>query len=111
MHQGKGKMTEAQKEWTSARDELVRSVAALGFPEELGNEIARNLGSPKAMYRMMAYLDNVRPKKVELVVDEMLAIRSEIETWREKKASQEAQAGYSAWLDSEERWQSTEDGD
>ncbi len=98
MHQGKGKMTEAQKEWTSARDELIRSVTALGFPEELGNEIARNLGSPKAMYRMMAYLDNVRPKKVELVVDEMLAIRSEIETWREKKACEEANCAYNEML-------------
>ena len=38
--------------WRNARDELVRSVVSLGFPKELGNEVARNLGSPKAMERI-----------------------------------------------------------
>ena len=33
-----------------------------------------------------------------MLVDEMLAICAEIETWREKKESQEAQARYNAWL-------------
>lgn len=72
-------MTADQREWAYARDELVRSVVELGFPEELGNEIAKALGSPKAMRRMNSYLYNVKPKSVELVVDEMLAIRSEID--------------------------------
>lgn len=78
-------MAAGQAEWTEARDGLVRAVRDLGFPEELGNEIAKNLGSPKAMGRMTAYLHHVKPKKVELVVDEMLAIRSETEAWRKKK--------------------------
>ncbi len=43
---------------------------------------------------MTVYLKNVKPKTVELVVDEMLAIMSEIEAWREKKSSQEANAAY-----------------
>jgi hypothetical protein len=38
-----------------------------------------------------------------MIVDEMLAIKAEIDAWREKKESQEAQAGYSEWLRSEER--------
>ena len=33
-----------------------------------------------------------------MIVDEMLAITSEIDAWREKKESEAAQAGYSAWL-------------
>ncbi len=33
----------------------------------------------------------------------MLAIKSEIEAWREKKESRDAQAAYSAWLRSETR--------
>lgn len=98
MSQENKKLTAEQREWVKARDELVRSVTALGFPEELGNEIAKNLGSPKAMQRMMAYLYNVKPKKVELVVDEMLAIRSEIEAWRDKKACEEANAAYNDML-------------
>ena len=39
-----------------------------------------------------------KPKKAEVVVDEMLAIRSEIDAWRERKASREANAAYNALL-------------
>lgn len=80
----------ANEEWRRAADELVRYIVQLGFPRELGLEIAKNLGSPKAMERMTAYLRYVKPKSVELVVDEMLAICSEIEAWRNKKIGQEA---------------------
>ena len=41
-------------------------------------------------------------------MDEMLAICAEIEAWREKKESQEAQAGYNAWLRSEARRRNAE---
>ena len=87
-------MTDIHAEWQRARYQLVEEIKKLGFPEELGDAAARNLGSPKAMHRMISYLQNVKPKKAELIVDEMLAIQSEIEAWREKKASQEAQAQY-----------------
>ncbi len=69
-------MTDNQREWIRARDELVREIKALGFPEELGSQIAKQLGSPKAMSRMMGYLVNVKPRSAELIVDEMLAICS-----------------------------------
>ena len=91
-------MTHDQQEWSFAKKEMIDSLTALGYPRELGDEIAKNLGSPKAMYRMMVYLDNVRPKTVDLVVDEMLAIRSEIEAWREKKACEEANEAYNDML-------------
>jgi hypothetical protein len=91
-------MTFEQREWTRARDELVRMIAELGFPEELGSEVAKNLGSPKAMQRMMGYLYNVKPRSAELIVDEMLAIQSDIARWKEKKASEEANARYNEVL-------------
>ena len=50
------------------------------------------------MRRMMSYLYNVKPKSIELVVDEMLAICSEIQAWREKKASEAANAKYNEKL-------------
>ena len=81
-----------------AKDGLVSAVTGLGFEKELGEEIAKQLGSPKAMHRMTVYLENVRPKKVELVVDEMLAICSEIEEWRKLKQAQEANARYNEIL-------------
>ena len=86
------------KEWMSAKNRLVSEICHLGFPEELGNEVARNLGSPKAMERMISYLHYVKPKKAELIVDEMLAICSEIEAWRDKKESQRANAKYNEYM-------------
>ncbi len=85
-------------EWARSRDRLVSEIRNLGFPEELGEQIAKQLGSPKAMDRMLGYLYNVKPKSVELIVDEMLAIRSDIDAWREKKASEEANARYNEIL-------------
>ena len=86
--------TDHRMVWTRARNDLLSAMERLGFPEELGIEIAKTLGSPKAIDRMTAYLYNAQPESVEIVVDEMLAIRSEIDAWREKKASEEASAKY-----------------
>ena len=72
--------------WSHTRNELVAAVTALGYPAELGHEIAKHIGSPKGMERMISYLNYVRPNKVEMVVDEMISIRSEIDAWRDKKA-------------------------
>ena len=47
--------------------------------------MARMLGSPKAIRRMTKYLEYERPKDIETVVDEMLAICGEIDSWKEKK--------------------------
>lgn len=88
-----------RKLWRRSRDALVEAVVSLGFREELGDAAARHLGSPKAMERMISYLQYVKPKKEELVIDEMLAIRSEIDAWRAKKAAQEANAAYNELLE------------
>ena len=85
-------------EWTRTRDRLVEAMVRLGFREDLGEAVAKNLGSPKAMERMISYLVNVKPKTEELLIDEMLAICSEIEAWKERKASQEANARYNEML-------------
>ena len=89
---------DSQREWNMARDRLVAAVTALGFDEGLGIMIAKQLGSPKAMQRMTVYLYNEKPKTEEVVVDEMLAICSEIEAWRKKKEAQEANARYNEIL-------------
>ena len=91
-------MTPDQRLWSRTRDDLVRAVESLGFRGELGEAIARHLGSPKAMERMISYLVNVKPRTEELLIDEMLAICSEIEAWKERKASQEANARYNEML-------------
>ena len=58
--------------WEQSRDALVSVVVSLGFPAELGEMIARHLGSPKAIERMTAYLQYERPKDDRMIVDEML---------------------------------------
>ena len=67
-------MTDEQKTWIIAKNRMIDALTKLGFPEVLGDQIVKNLGSPKAMVRMTSYLNNVKPKKAELVVDEMLAV-------------------------------------
>ena len=88
------------EEWARTKQQLVAEIKKLGFPESLGNEVAVNLGSPKAMERMIAYLHYVKPRSAELIVDEMLAICSDIDRWKKKKASEAANAAYNEMLDS-----------
>ena len=92
------KMTEDQKKWIISKGRMMDAMKNLGFPEALGEELVKNLGSPKAMDRMTSYLNNVKPKKAELVVDEMLSICSDIARWRDKKESERANAKYNEVL-------------
>ena len=85
-------MTLNQREWSLARNELAAAVVSLGFPEEFGDLLAKELGSPKAIERMTSWLYHVRPRSVEMIVDEMLAICSDIDRWHKKKMSEEANA-------------------
>ena len=96
-------MTPNQRIWALARNRLAASVADLGYPEEFADLLAKQLKSPKAIDRMASWMDQARPNSMELIVDEMLAICAEIDAWREKKESREAQAGYSSWLNSAAR--------
>ena len=104
-------MTPYQKVWAQARDRLALAVESLGFPEELASLLAKELKSPKAIDRMTAYLYQARPGSLETIVDEMLAICADRETWRERIENREAQTRYSAWLNSEERRRNAEDED
>ena len=88
----------ANQEWIKEKEKMTEALLSLGYPQELADELANNLGSPKAMQRMTAYLQYVKPQKVELVVDEMLAICSDIRVWKDKKLSEEANARYNMVL-------------
>jgi hypothetical protein len=93
-----------QKIWALSRNDLAKAVTSLGYPEEFADLLAKQLGSPKAIDRLTSWIHLAHPKSVEMIIDEMLAIRAEIDTWREKKESLQAQARYYDWLNSEERW-------
>lgn len=102
-------MTPNQRIWAVSRDGLRKALASLGYPEELADLLADQLGSPKAIDRMAAYLRHARPGSLEMIVDEMLAIRAEIDAWRDRKESLEAQDGYTRWLNSEARLRNAEE--
>ena len=102
-------MTLNQRIWAQSRDRLALAVTSLGYPGEFADLLAKQLKSPKAIDRMTSYLYQAKPRSMEMIVDEMLAICAEIDAWRDKKASQEAQASYNAWLDSDERWKNEEE--
>ena len=91
-------MTPNQYLCAQARDQLVAAVTGVGFSAELAELMARQLGSPKAIDRMVSYIRQAHPRTEEMLVDEMLSSCAEIETWRQKKESQEAQARYNSWL-------------
>ncbi len=91
-------MTDGRSEWTAARNELVKIITELGFPAEFGEHAARMLGSPKAIRRMTSYLQYERPTDIETVADELLAICGEIDAWKEKKGSEEANSKYNEVL-------------
>ena len=91
-------MTENQEAWTRSRDRLAEALGGLGYPGELADLMAKQLGSPKAIDRMTSYVYQAHPRSMEMLADEMLAICDEVSAWREKKASQEAQARYNAYL-------------
>ncbi len=102
-------MTPSQRIWTEAGDGRARELAALGYPQEIADVLAGQLGSPRAIDRMASYLRLAHPGSMEMIVDEMLAICAEIDAWREKKESRDAQESYNLWLRSEERRRNAEE--
>lgn len=102
-------MTPNQRMWAWSRDRLAQAVVSLGWPEEVADLLAKQLGSPKAIDRMTSYLYQARPGSMEMIVDEMLAICAEIDAWRERKESREAQEGYNLWLSSAGRMENLDD--
>jgi hypothetical protein len=91
-------MTQQQREWARACGDLVREITDLGYPGQFGKDIAKMLGSPKAINRMTAYLRYARPESAEIIADEVLALRSEIDEWKRKKSAQEANMRYNEIL-------------
>ncbi len=87
-------MTENQRIWARARDGLVLAVTEQGFSAAMAEVIARELKIPRAIDRMTSWVRLAKPRSEEMLADEMLAIRAEIDAWREKKASMEAQYAY-----------------
>lgn len=88
----------ASESWKEAYWELVGTIVKMGYPEDFGKLIAKNLGSEKTMRRMTAYLRNAKPRSAEEIADEMLAIMGDRERWIKKKEAEQANARYNELL-------------
>ena len=93
-------MTEYQLQWSRARDRLAAALSKAGYPAELSELMAKQLKSPRAIDRMTDYVRHGYARNMEILADEMLAIRADADTWREKKESQDAQEKYNEYLNS-----------
>ena len=80
-----------------AYQELVAAIVALGYPAEFGEVLAHELGGEKSMRRLASYLRQAKPTSPEQIVDEMLAIQSQRQSWVEKKMSEHANASVTAF--------------
>ena len=66
-------------------EELIGLIEKMGYPRESGEAVAKQLGTEKAMSRMIGYLISAKPGSAEEIADEMLAICSDRDRWRKKK--------------------------
>ena len=85
-----------------AYDELMAAVTAIGYPQELGVALADTLGGEKSIRRMAAYLRAARPKSMEEIADEAIAIVEQRETWVRKKLAERAQCSFNEFLNRNE---------
>ena len=70
------------------RKELIETIVRMGYPEEFGAAVADNLRTEKTMGRMIGYLRHARPRSMEEIADEMLAIMEDRERWIQKKSAE-----------------------
>lgn len=71
-----------------ARRNLIDVLVRMGYPAEFGELIAGELGGENSIRRMTGYLLHAHPNDPDEIVDEMLAICSDRDRWREKKENE-----------------------
>ena len=91
-------MTEAQRIWAEARDDLAQALSTQGYPAELADIMAKQLRTPKSIARMTSYVNHGYGQSMEMLADEMMAICADADAWRAKKESQDAQSRYNTYL-------------
>ena len=87
-------------EKTNVKYKLIDILVRMGFTAELGEAIADNLRTEKPMNRMIGYLLSAQPRTEEDIVDEMLAIMSDRDTWIRKKEAEFYNQKYNEYLNS-----------
>ena len=86
-----------------AYEDLMAAVSSIGFPQDLGMVLAGELRGEKSMRRMAAYLRAARPKTMEEIADEMIAIIEQRDTWVKKKIAEHARSSFNEFLNRDSR--------
>ena len=81
-----------------AYEDLVAAVGAIGYPRDLADVLAGELRGEKSMRRMAAYLRAARPKSMEEIADELIAIVEQRDTWVKKKMAERAQSSFNEFM-------------
>lgn len=92
---------EAWEERMDAYDDLLEAVRELGYPEELGAALAAGLGGEWSMRRMAGYLRGARPRTMEEIADEMVAILDQRQAIVERKMAERSQDALNAFYNRE----------
>lgn len=87
-----------QQDTNYERQQLIHAVVDLGYPRELGNLLADELGGSWSMTRMTEYLRGTRPQSLELIADELVSIIDMRHAIAEKNETERANAGWNAFL-------------
>lgn len=82
----------------NTEERLIHKITSLGYPAAFGQQIARSLGTEKAMNRMLSYLSHDFKPSMEDIADEMVAICDERDTWVKKKKTEYYNAKYNTYL-------------
>ncbi len=82
----------------SLTNALVTAVTDLGYPAELGELMAQNMGTESTVERMLQYVLRVQPPTAEEMVDEMLAICDERDKWVQKKKNEYYNRKVNEWI-------------
>lgn len=79
-------------------EKLIRRLCEMGYPFEFGDAISKQLGTEKAIGRMLSYLEKGKPSSPEEIADEMIAICDERDTWIRKKKAEYYNSQYNMLL-------------
>lgn len=80
------------------KNQLISLITNLGYPKEFGVLLAEELGTEKQISRMMGYLFQSKYLKMDDIVDEMLAIKADFASYRNKKITEYNNAKYNELL-------------
>ena len=83
---------------TERRQQLIHIIESYGYPKEFAAVLADELKTEKQMTRMIGYLLSAHPTRIEDIVDEILAIKADFASYRQKKINEYNNIAYNDLL-------------